>query len=240
MAKNKQLRPVNTEVATQSNKLIEAAYMMSVPAKRVMLLLIAQLHPGQRDITEKVTIHAEAYAKATGVNSTQAYNDIKKGCRELMRTIIVTKNNHEQTTEECVVVQWMKYHKNEGWLEATFTQWIAPFLHQLKSEYTTIEINEALKFSRFYTVRLYELLMQFQRTGERHITVVDLRRVFEIEEPKYRKFSEFNRWVLSPSITEIENKTPLDVAWEPIKTGRKITSVSFLFDERVQADMFKG
>lgn len=213
---------------------------MSVPAKRVMLLLIAQIHPGQRDLTGKITIHADDYAKRVDIRPDQAYRDIKRGCRELMKTIIVMRNRAEKTTEECVIVNWMKYHEDQGWLEATFTPWVAPYLHQLKSEYTTIRVDETLKFSRFYTVRLYELLMQWQKTGERHITVDDLRRIFELGKTQYPRFTDLRKWVLEPSINEIENKTALDVDWEPTKTGRKITSMMFVFAERVQGDLFKN
>jgi plasmid replication initiation protein len=97
-----------------------------------------------------------------------------------MRTIIKTKDNVRRTTSECVVVHWMEYHENEGWLEATFTPWIAPFIHKLHDNgYKKISINEAIKFKRFHTIRLYELLMQWKSTGQRYISIEDLRRVFK-------------------------------------------------------------
>ena len=103
MAKNKKLSVVNPNVATQSNQLIEASYKMSVPAKRVMLMLLSQIHPGQPDVTGRIRIEAADYAERTGVSFDRSYRDIKNGCRELMRTIITTKKG--RSTEECVVVQ---------------------------------------------------------------------------------------------------------------------------------------
>ena len=239
MAKNKKLSVVNSNVATQSNQLIEASYRMSVPAKRVMLMLLSQIHPGQPDVTGRIRIEAADYAERTGVSFDRSYRDIKNGCRELMRTIITTKKG--RSTEECVVVQWMHYHEDEGWLEATFTQWIAPFIHHLQRVgYTTITVNDALRFKRFYTIRLYELVMQFQKTGERYIKIEELRKAFDISPKKYLKFSEFRRWVLEPSIKEIEEKTDWVIVWEAVKTGRRITSISFLFEKEQQTDIFKA
>ena len=230
MAKNKQLKKPDTNMATQSNKLIEAAYRMSVPAKRVMLLLLGQIHPGQQDVSQKISIHAQEYSRRTGINISQSYRDIKNGCEELMNTIITTRHEKKRSTEKCVVVSWMEYHDEEGWLEATFTPWIAPYIHSLaRNGYTTIAITEALQFRRFYTIRLFELLMQFKKTGERFIKLESLREVFQVEKDKYALFSDFRKWVLAPSIKEINEKTEYQVSWEPKKTGKKVTSISFLF-----------
>lgn len=232
MAKNKILKKADQNLATQSNKLIEATYKMSVPAKRVMLMLLGQVHPGQQDISKKVRIEASDYANKTGIDVSQSYKDIQNGCRELMRTIIKTKDTLKKTTSECVVVSWMEYHDNEGWLEATFTPWIAPYVHSLaRMGYTTIAVDEALKFKRFYTIRLYELLMQFKKTNERHIKIESLRQIFQIEKNKYERFADLRKWVLEPSINEIESKTNWKIDWQPIKTGRKITSISFVFEQ---------
>lgn len=238
MAKNKQLKKPNTDIATQSNKLVEAAYKMSVPAKRVMLMLLGQIHPGQQDVSKKVCIDALDYSQKTGVDLSQSYKDIQKGCRELMRTIITTRDTTARTTEECVVVSWMNYHDSEGWLEATFTPWIAPYIHSLaRIGYTTIAINEALQFKRFYTIRLFELLMQFKQTEERFIKLESLREVFQVEKNKYSLFSDFRKWVLAPSVKEINDKTDWNISWNPVKTGKKITSISFVFSRKAKIDL---
>lgn len=238
MAKNKKLKTLDNNLATQSNHLIEASYRMSVPAKRVMLMLLSQIHPGQKDVSEKIRIESADYSEKTGLALDRSYRDIKNGCRELMRTIITTKKG--KSTEECVVVDWMHYHEDQGWLEASFTRWIAPYIHHLaKIGYTTIAVDEALKFRRFYTIRLYELMMQFKQKGERYITLENLRVAFQIEKNKYSRFTDLRKWVLLPSIKEIEGKTDWTIVWEPIKTGRKVTSLMLLFEKANQGDLFQ-
>ncbi len=238
MAKNKALAKPNTDLVTQSNALIESSYRMSIPAKRVMLMLLGEIHPCQKDVTTKLRIQAADYAARTGTDIKRSYSDIKRGCRELMRTIITMRNPSAKTTEECVVVSWMKYHDNDGWLEATFTQWISPHIHHLKNiGYTTIEINEAIKFRRFHTVRFFELLMQRQKTNEKFITIEDLRRSLQIEKNQYPRFTDLRRFVIEPSIKEIERKSDWVISWEPVKTGRKITSLMCIFKNPAQPDV---
>ena len=238
MAKNKRLKRPDTNVATQSNQLIEASYKMSVPAKRVMLLLLSQIHPGQRDVHHKIRIEAADYAEKTGLSFQQSYQDLKKGAAELQRTIITTRDQKAKTTEHCVVVSWQKYHDDQGWLQATFTEWLKPYIQYLRDVgYTTIAVNDALKFRRFYTIRLYEMMMQFVKTGERYIKLEDLRKTFQIEKSKYGRFTDLRKWVLEPSVKEIEEKTDWSVEWKPVKTGRKITSLSFTFEKNAQKSL---
>lgn len=232
MAKNKALKKPDQNIATQSNRLIEASYRMSVPAKRVMLLLLSQIHPGQMDVSVRLRIEASEYSERTGISLDRSYKDIKLGCRELMRTIITTRNSQAKTTSECVVVGWMEYHDDQGWLEATFTPWIAPYIHQLTQiGYTTIAVDEAVKFSRFYTIRLYELLMQFKKTGERFISINELRRIFQVEKKQYPRWADFERRVIQPSVEEIQEKTSMILEYNTVKTGRNITSLTFNFEQ---------
>jgi plasmid replication initiation protein len=241
MAKNKHPKIPYTNIATQSNKLVEATYKMSVPAKRVMLMLLGQIHPAQRDISQKICINAADYADKTGLGFDNAYKDIKKGCRELMKTIIVTRDRKARTTQECVVVSWMEYHDDDGWLEATFTPWIYPHIQHLQNiGYTSIEIDETLKFSSFYTIRLYELIMQFQKTEERYIKLTDLRKMFQIAPKSYPRFVDLKKRVVNPSVKEIEEKTEWRIDWEPVKTGRRITSIMFVFSKETQLELDFG
>jgi len=232
---NKNLKKPDQNLVSQSNKLVEASYKMSITAKRVMLLFLGQVHPGQQDISGKVRITASEYSSKSGVDLSQSYKDIQEGCLELMNTVITTKNSVEKTTEKCVVIDWMKYHDNEGWLEATFTRWVSPYIQSLRqSGYTKIKINEALRFKRFYSIRLFELLMQWQDTGSRFITLVDIRNIFQIGKSKYPLFSALKKWVLDPSVKEINEKSSWVVEYTAVKTGKKVTSLSFVFYEKKQ------
>ena len=125
-----------------------------------------------------------------------------------------------------------------GWLEATFTPWIAPFIHKLRNiGYKTISINEAVRFKRFYTIRLYELLMQWESSGVRLITLEDLRKSFNIDKKSYPAYKDFRVKVLEPSIKEIEQKTSWRIKNESVKTGQKITSLRFSFEKPKQLVM---
>ncbi len=127
----------------------------------------------------------------------------------------------------------MEYFDDEGYLEVGFSGFIEPLITNLTKNqyYTTISINEAIRFRSFYTIRLFELLMQYKNSSKlKIITVEDLRNTFQIAPDKHTRFTDFRRYVLVPSVAEIQKKTDWIVMWEPIKKGRTITGIKLSFE----------
>ena len=78
-----------------------------------------------------------------------------------------------------------------------------------------------------------ELLIRFIKTSNRYIKLSSLREIFQLEKKKYTRFADLRKWVIEPSIREINEKTKWEVSWVPVKTGKRITSVSFSFTELI-------
>ena len=59
----------------------------------------------------------------------------------------------------------------------------------------------------------------------------------QIEKNQYPRFTDFRRFVIEPSIKEIEKKSDWMISWEPVKKGRKITSLTFIFNKNEISDI---
>ncbi|WP_016680908.1 replication initiation protein, partial [Yersinia pestis] len=86
---------------------------------------------------------------------------------------------------------------------------------------------------RTYSIRIYELLMQFKSIGERIISVEDFRSMLGLDE-KYKEFPILNRAVIKPALKELNEKSDLTVFVESIKNGRKVVALRFTFKEDKQ------
>ena len=243
MTKTKRIKATDKRIAVQSNALIESSYKMSVKAKRVMLMLLGEVHPLDKDKRNKsLIVHAKDYAEKVGrqltISEKNAHRDLRDGAKELQKTIVEFKQRGFISTDS--VLGQVDYKEGEGWLEAEFTDLIKPHIYDLVASdgYTKLLIDEALQFRRFYTIRFYELLMQFRRDGERFIMVTDLKRVFQIPKKKYAAFSDFRKRVLEPSIKEIQDKTEWSIDYELIKKGTRIHQIEFIFEYEIQRDLF--
>ncbi|MEX4315828.1 replication initiation protein, partial [Haemophilus influenzae] len=62
--------------------------------------------------------------------------------------------------------------------------------------------------------------------GQRYITIEDLKKWLQLED-KYNLWAELQRWVIKPSLNEINEKSDLFVEYEPMKKGRKVTGIEF-------------
>ena len=48
----------------------------------------------------------------------------------------------------------------------------------------------------------------------------------------YPRYADIRRYIIEPAIAELQTKSNIDISWEPVKTGRQVTSIKFTFAER--------
>ena len=71
--------------------------------------------------------------------------------------------------------------------------------------------------------------MQFISTGERYLSLEKLSELFELR-GQYPRFYDLKKRVIEPAINEINENTTLNVEWEPIKKGRTVIGLFFVFE----------
>ncbi|TOQ37633.1 replication initiation protein, partial [Vibrio parahaemolyticus] len=121
-------------------------------------------------------------------------------------------------------IRWIqgraKYFTGEGKIELVFSDLIMPYLTQLKGQFTSIAVKNVSALKRTYSIRIYELLMQFKKTGDRLISVDDFRSMLGLEK-KYSQFKRLNDDVIKPAIQELNEKSDLIVLVDTVKKGRR-------------------
>ncbi len=101
----------------------------------------------------------------------------------------------------------------------------------MNGELTSYELKQISRLSSYYSIRFYELLIQYKSTGERFLTLIKLREAFELTK-EYPRFYDFKKRIISPSVSEINLNTDLFVEWDVIKKGKVITGLVFKFKEK--------
>lgn len=211
----------------KSNTLIEAGYRLSLAEQRMIILSLGQVD--SRDVTQKkVTLHAKDYAKEWGVSEVNAMREMRQAANRLFERYITLKNS-----DETIKFRWIqsvaKYHKGEARISFTFSDDILPFLFELnfKLGVTKYELLSVSGFSSVYSFRLYELTVKMLKMKNKTIDLNSLRYILQLEN-KYLEYKEFNKFVLKPALSDINEKSDLLLAFEPIKQGRKVVALEFL------------
>ena len=103
-----------------------------------------------------------------------------------------------------------------------FAEPILPFLINLKNNFTSYLKQDIAGLSSAYSIRIYELIMQFKSSMYVKISLKELRDILELGD-KYPLASDLKRWVIEIAINEINEKSPITANYNLVKTGKKFT-----------------
>jgi plasmid replication initiation protein len=214
---------------TKHNHLVEASYRLSLVGQRVFLLALAKINPHAK-LLKQYEITAEEYAREYKISSKIAYRDLKEGLDELYNADIRLNDMELKILTRRRIIDEAKYHYGEGKISISFPEKLEPFLCELHGQYTQYRIGQVSSLRSAHSIRLYELLIQFRKTSERLITIKNLRNWFRLEK-KYKQYGDLNKWVIKPSVDELNAKTNLLINYKCIKKGRRADLLSFSFNE---------
>lgn len=91
-----------------------------------------------------------------------------------------------------------------------FGEPLIPYLANVQENFTKYLKEEIGGFSSAYSIRIYELLMQFRNTKFRVFTISQLKEILEIND-KYPLFTDFKKRVIDIAVSEINEKSPYNV-----------------------------
>lgn len=235
---------VNKKIVTQDNALVRAAYSMSLNEKRLLMLGISKINPSSFPDSTKpyeFKLTAEQW-KHHFPAATNAYRDMATAADKLRsKSVTILNEEHKK------VLNWVDsctYNEEQGTVSLRFGYSISVRLAGMVSEFTQYNLRAVEKMNSFHSIRLYELLAQF--TGEKgtgfFVDNLDhFRQCMDVSEGQYAKFSDFKRRVIVPAITEINEKSDIEVvSWEALRTGRKVTGIRFSCKRKDQMELNWG
>jgi plasmid replication initiation protein len=222
----------NLPIIRKSNDLIDARYKLSIAEQRLILLLLSEISPSDKDFKD-YEIRAADLAEMFNLElDGYLYEQLQNAATSLVGQRIILREH--KTVEVMAWFSYIRYEEGAGVVKLRFDKSLKPYLLQLKSHFTQYHLNHAVDFKSQYSIRLYELLKmdafkakngQFERVFE----IKELRLIFGIEKKEYSLFADFKRWVIAPAMVDVSNKTDLNIIDAKYgKTGRKITSVTFV------------
>ncbi|MFW5210134.1 replication initiation protein [Pseudomonas aeruginosa] len=218
---------------TQSNKLIEASHTLTLNEKRLVLCAASLIDP-RKPLPKDgfLTIRADTFADVFGIDVRHAYEALDDAAKRLFNRDI-RRYSKGKLVEQMRWVFHVKYREGQGCVELGFSPTVVPHLTMLNKEFTSYQLKQIGSLSSFYAVRLYELMSQFLKLGERTCTLDQLRQMLDLGD-KYQDVKDMRKRVLDPALKELNANTDLAVTAEPMRQGRKITGFSFTISKNDQ------
>jgi len=221
---------------TKSNNLIDASYKLNVQAQKLVLACLGKIDSRPEAQPQKeVTLTASEFSELMGIDIKNAHRELYKAADALFKSSIIL---HEGDDE--IELYWIqekaKKLKGEGAIRIVWSDRILRYISQLKSRFTTYKLRNIASLQSGHSIRLYELLMKFNATGERVIYLNDFKSALGITD-KYPEFKDLNKWVIKPAILELNQRSDLIIKFDTIKRGRTIAALVFEFKQNSQLKM---
>lgn len=99
------------------------------------------------------------------------------------------------------------------------------------------QLHQASALRSIYSWRLLELLARFRQTGYADYTIEDFATSMGATEKQREDFNNIRRRMIEPAVKELREKDGWDIEWEPVRAGRKVTSLRFKFNRQAQDRM---
>jgi plasmid replication initiation protein len=245
MIKDKKQRKKNKNIAIirKANNLIEARYKFDIWETRFFLMLLSKIEKDEKDI-RSYRIWYKDIIYTFGLKSNHnAYDLLRAAVRRLMeRTLVVNSEDENGVIREhrysIVTYANMLVHvpshidrSTQEYIDVSISANAKHLLLQLQKCFTSYDLNNVTSLG-VYSIRIYELLKQYESIGSRVLGVDYLKNMFQIMD-EYPRFSNFYQKIIKTALKEINEFTDLLVS-EPtkIKNGREVSALAFSFVKR--------
>ncbi|MCB2295785.1 replication initiation protein [Clostridium algoriphilum] len=217
------LQNANYNWIYQSNKLIEASHSFTVLEQKLVRLLASMIKKDDIEF-KQYKFKAMDLSRIVGIQQKNIYKSLDKITDKLMSRVITIRNDKEQKFKKFHLIKTAEFEN--GILTMEIDVKMKEFYLQLK-QYTKYQLKNIMQFKNIYSFRLYELLKQYEKIGNRIITINDLRTALDIGVKKYAIYSNLKQKVINIIKKEINENTDIYFEYEEIKTNRKVTGIKF-------------
>ncbi len=230
----------------KSNNLVESRYKFDIWETRFFLSILANIQKEHIDF-KTYRIRYKDVIKTFGLKSGDAYASLREAAKSLIRKTVRTTysvNGVERELERNLIsaIDYMSEGQvgteNHEYIDVVVHDEMKPFLLQLSKNFTAYDLRNVAQLG-VYSIRLYELLKQYESIGSRTLEVEEMKKMFELD-TEYPKYNDFYRWVIMPSEAEINKHTDLLILdIEKIKEGRRVVALRFKMRSKTDQEMAK-
>jgi plasmid replication initiation protein len=221
-----------SDLVTQSNRLVEASYRLSLTEQQLVLFAVVQGREEDKLLpkNETITIDAKAFAAKFAISDKHVYEMLKEASDRLFDRWIRIDDIHPKTGLPRVVkTRWVSdiaYVDGAGLVEFTFAKKVVPYISRLEKEYTSYRLEKIGRMNSPHAVRLYELLVQYLAAGQRTLGIDEVKTSLGIP-GEYKAIKDFKKYVIDPSVKQINEHSDIKVKYEQKRTGRFISHLIF-------------
>lgn len=225
----------NKKLVKKHNRIIEYKGSMTVNELKLFSLIVAEVGEdlctmAEDSILEKCVIDVSPMKENTKDKNFYSYiKDVVDRLEERKIEIEKLDKNGRKVWTKIRLISRPTVTEDSKNIELFLDKEILPYMLDLKREYTRYEIENILKMGSSYSIRIYELLKQYENMAVdyREFCIEDLRGYLGIEDTEYARFDNFENRVLKVAVDEINKYSDIRATYTKIKKGRRVAQIRF-------------
>ena len=247
MAKKQKKGNKGIVLIKKSNNLVESRYKFDIWETRLFLSVLSQIRREDTDF-DTYRIWYKDVIKTFRLNSGSSYALLRDGAKALLKKSVQINYEENGIKREKMInliraIDYLedgqKNTENHEYIDIIVEEKLKPFLLELQKNFTAYDLRNVVKLG-VYSVRLYELLKQYESIGTRTLKVEEMKAMFQVEE-LYKLYADFFRWVIAPAEKEINQHTDLMIlSIEKLKEGKKVVALRFKFRTKTTEELNKA
>ncbi|MCB2380479.1 replication initiation protein [Hymenobacter sp. BT635] len=209
----------------QHNALTTARYEYSELQLDFLFFLISKLRATKDNVS--YTLSISELSALTGKRYNYKYLQEATAAMGSRLFEIKTEGSYKQLW----MFQSVDYLHGQGIIEVKLSEDILPFLFDLKNNFTSYELQAALKLTSKYAKRIYPLCSQWKDRGATPLqTLRDFKHMLGLitkGKEEYPTFGPFKTFVLNTAIKQINENTDIEIELVTEKLGRAVHQIGF-------------
>jgi plasmid replication initiation protein len=241
MIENKQ-----DDLVVQHNNLVNSRFEMTIYEMRMFLFMLSAINQDD-DEFNAVKIPVSYFKSLSSDVKSNFYKIIKETAQSLHKkeitiesTVTTSKGRKRRKFHTYSLMAESSYIEGAAYVQAEFNDKLAPYLLELKNNFTTAQLRQLLKFKSYYTHRIYWLLKQYSNfkqkqaadgTMERRVELDELRALVGAED-KYDRYDHFRKYVIHKAQQEMKH-SDLPFTFTEERIGRIVNAIIFRFKPHI-------
>ena len=219
-------------LVVKTNQLNSALQNLSLPEIRIIQLAIVDARETNTGLsTDKpLRIDALRYAEMFETTRQNGYKRMKDAEENLFNR----RFSYIDERGKLIKSRWIQqvtYLDDEGAIELVFTLAVVNGISRIDGAedfFTSYLLEQTASMDSIYSVRLYELLVQWVAAKNTPLFDLDtFRNQLGVEDHEYKRMGNFKLRVLDLAVKEINEKSDIKVTYSQVKKGRTITGFKF-------------
>lgn len=155
------------------------------------------------------------------------YEDVEEAARSMCKRVIEMYDTDKRTWYCSPIIFNIKHERSSGIISFNVFGGFLNQLYNFTLGFSRYDLESTMKLKSGFAVRMYMLL--YAQVRMQTYTIGWLKKMFGVDN-KYKQTGDFIKKVITPAVTDINEKGMITIKWHKVFEGNKITALSFVVE----------